>query len=156
LTTSWCVQARIVERAAIESTKLARATAKSQRDAELARRQQLETEVRHFMPCIHGDLCGCPPVVMIAKLTRKVMALLSTRRDVLSVLAYIVTPSTHNAACVQESLSALDLEAKREATARAQEALNAEEKRLDRLTADAEEAQARAADLNSQVLQKVR
>ena len=48
-----CVQARIVERAAIESTKLARATAQSQRDAELARRQQLETEVRQSMP-FHG------------------------------------------------------------------------------------------------------
>ena len=35
-----------MERVAIESTKLARATAKSKRDAELARRQQLETEVQ--------------------------------------------------------------------------------------------------------------
>ena len=55
----------------------------------------------------------------------------------------------------QERLSAFDLESKREAVERAREALEAEKRRLDRLTADAEEAQARAAELNNQVQQKV-
>ncbi len=63
---------------------------------------------------------------------------------------------TMDPASSQERLSALDLESKHDAVERAEAALEAEKRRLDRLTADAEEAQARAADLNTQVQQKVR